>query len=131
MSKIVQAINVMIANKDKISDVRRGNHNIDEYFFSYKSKYVWSIAKNADETFSIYNYPLGKGYQVDEYVNYLSSLEINDFAENNVDFVGYSTKELSTREAKDSFSELYTIVKENILGIDTVLDDIINDDAPF
>ena len=37
MSKIVQAVNVMIANKDKISTVKKGVHST-AYYFVYNSK---------------------------------------------------------------------------------------------
>ena len=128
MSKIVQAINVMIASKDKIGDVRQGSYN-DEYFFSYNSKYVWSILRLEDTgDFVISNYPLPSGRTVAEYTNYLSTLELTEFT--NMNYVFYSTLNLKTREAKESFSELFTILKEMFLGIDKTLDDIIKSFEP-
>jgi hypothetical protein len=43
----------------------------------------------------------------------------------NINSVPYNTKTLGTKEAKDSFKELNTIIKEKVYGMDDVLDDII------
>ena len=43
MTKIVQAVNAMISNPDKIKSVIP---NGQEFFFIYKDKYKWSILKN-------------------------------------------------------------------------------------
>ena len=45
--------------------------------------------------------------------------------------VNYSSKELGTKEAKQSMRELYTLLSEKVYGIDEVLDDIISSDVPF
>lgn len=131
MSRIVQAVNAMISKKDKISNVRGGLIPYS-YFFTYNYKYVWSIEKEVDDDdyLNISNYPLRKGYKPEEYTDYLSGIDPSDFRQ--IDYVCYSTRELNTREAIESFRELYTIVKEKILGIDITLDDIIeNSDVPF
>ena len=39
--------------------------------------------------------------------------------------VSYSSKEIGTREAFESLSELYHLLTEKLYGIDRVLDDII------
>jgi hypothetical protein len=129
MSKIVQVMNIMITFKEKISNVRKSCYP-NEYYFIYDSKYVWSIHKDNDDNFSITNYPLAQNYETEGYINYLAN---SDAGSDNVDSVSYSTRELKTREARESFSELYTTVKEKLLGIDTILDDIIkhSEDIPF
>lgn len=126
MSKIVQAVNVMIANKDKISNVKKGTF-LDEYYFVYNSKYVWSIGKSDNDLY-LTSYPLDSFYfeTPEKYAKHLSGLDPDECGK--IDYVCYSTKELNTREATESFRELYTTVKEKILGIDTMLDDIINND---
>jgi len=45
--------------------------------------------------------------------------------------VKYSDTEVGTKEAKSSFAELYTIVKERLYGVNDVLDDIISDSESF
>jgi len=49
-----------------------------------------------------------------------------DYAPNSI---GYSTNELATKEAKDTFAELYTLVGEKAYGMDGVLDEIIASDT--
>jgi hypothetical protein len=124
MSKIVRAVNVMISNSNGITTVisKQG-----EYFFLYDDKYKWSIRYNvAEDAYYLYYYPGEQSLQA------LASFEEwQTFDE----FVTYSTKDLKTKEAYDSFSELYTLVKEKRYGIDAALDDIIGsgseDDLPF
>jgi len=130
MSRIVQAVNAMISLKSNIGNVRKGLCP-NEFYFSYNNKYVWSISMDEDnEDFIITNYPLPDFNNVDDYIHKLSMLDPPEFE--NIDLVAYSSRDLKTREAKESFSELYTIIKEKLLGIDEVLDDIIRDaEVPF
>jgi hypothetical protein len=114
--KIVQVINTMITNANKISDVIK---NSDEYYFLYDKKYKWSIAKSgkSDEDYFIHLYPT-------------SDIQISELAydmdwSNFKDFVTYSTEDLKTREATESFRELYQIVSNKVYGIDSIFDDII------
>ncbi|MFL9976056.1 hypothetical protein [Paraburkholderia graminis] len=117
MSKIVQAVNSMIANKELISDVVRGDA---ETFFRYKNKYTWSISKR-DDGYTLWLYP-GK-QSIDELLDAEASSDWRG-----VEMVVYKDSEIGTKEAKASFSELYTVVKEKLYGVDRVLDDIISDD---
>jgi hypothetical protein len=114
MSKIVTAINVMITNSDKITNVCK---NGEEIFFLYRNKYIWSI--RASKEYYLYYYP--EKYEI----AYLSNLGEEQWE--NIDMVIYTTKDLNTREAVDSFKELYEVVLAKILGIDEVLDDIISE----
>lgn len=117
MSKIVQAVNSMIAHKELISNVLRGD---GEYFFLYKGKYKWSIAKRDNENYLWY-------YPGPERLEMLCRLEEAEDWEN-IDMVKYSDREIGTKEAVASFSELFTVVKEKLYRVDDVLDDIISDD---
>ena len=54
----------------------------------------------------------------------------DDVWENFNSAVGYSTKELATREALQTFFELHSIVQGKVYGMSDVLDNII-DDVPF
>lgn len=116
-AKIVQAVNAMVSNSDKISDVVGGQQ---ELLFMYKKKYVWGIADRSDE-YGLWYYPDAKSTEE------LASLEPHEFED--MPLIYYSTKDIGTKEARDSFRELYQLVKEKVLGMDTVLDDIISDDA--
>jgi hypothetical protein len=114
--KIVQVINTIITNSSKISDVIK---NGDEYFFIYDKKYKWSINKSgkSEEDYFIHLYPS----------NDLSITELAykmDYSNFN-DYVTYSTEDLKTREATESFRELYQIVSNKVYGIDDIFNDII------
>lgn len=118
MSKIVQAVNSMVANPDLVNRVLRGFEG--ELFFLYKGKYKWSIRRNDDGEFFLFYYP---GDQTLEHLAQLQDYEWQDFGE----MVSYSTKEIGTREARSSFSDLYTLLKERLFGVNEALDDIIGD----
>lgn len=115
MSKIVIAVNSMITHADKISDVVQNKYD-GELFFKYNHKYVWGIKEEKGNYF-LYFYP--ETEEVDE---------LNDEIDwDNYPYVIYKTHDLKTREASESFGELYLIIKERIHNVDKVLDDIIGD----
>ncbi|MBR8507385.1 hypothetical protein SAMN05443026_5852 [Burkholderia orbicola] len=118
MSKIFQAVNSMVFNRNLITNVVKGE---SEYFFLYKNKYKWSIAQREDETYLWY-YPGSITLEA------LSRCEQSGDWES-VDMVKYSDREIGTKEAIASFSELFVVVKEKLYRIDDVLDDIISDDG--
>lgn len=120
MSKIVQAVNAMISNPDNISNVTRGK---EETFFRYKDKYTWSMRKDASNHY-LWFYPRSD-------IHELVRRETSSSGWEGVDMVSYSDTEIGTREAKASFTELYTILKEREFGVNKVLEDIIGDADPF
>lgn len=119
MSKIVQAVNAMISNPDKIGKVIRGE---SELFFLYKDKYKWSMDRREGDHILWF-------YPGDESLEQLASFEGEDWAETSM--VTYRDSEIGTKEAKASFAELYTLLKERVYGVNKVLDDIISDAEPF
>ena len=116
MSKIVQAVNAMIANPKLITKVIKGEREI---FFLYKEKYKWSMAKN-EQGHSLWFYP------GTDSLEQLASYEGFDW-EDNVPMVFYQDTKIGTKEAKASFAELYTLLNEKVFGVGEVLDDIISD----
>jgi hypothetical protein len=121
MSKIVQAVNSMILNKKRISEVIR--HEA-EYFFLYKGKYKWSMTSDdKGNHYYLFYYP---GTQSLEELASMADYQWESFNA----FIRYSTKDIGTKEALDSFRELYEIVKGRIYKMDDVLDEIISDDTP-
>jgi len=123
MSKIVQVINAMIVNPDKIKSVIASG---TEYFFIYKDKYKWSIIKNEQGDYIIFYYP--DDISLEEVVS------ISNQNWQNLNAIKYAVSDIRTREAEASFSELYTLVSEKAYGIDEVFKDIISDldeDLPF
>lgn len=117
MSKIVQAVNAMIANHHKISNVKK---NDEEIFFLYDSKYKWSIRKERQKGYTIFYYPL------DNSLEDLASYGEGSNRWDEIEYLSFKTTELKTQEAFETFSELYTIVSGKIYGFNQVLDDIIN-----
>jgi hypothetical protein len=116
MSKIVQAVNAMIANPKLITKVIKGEN---ELFFLYKDKYKWSMDKR-EQAYFLWFYP------GDQTLESLASFEAWDWSDG-FPMVMYQDVEIGTKEAKASFSELYRLLKERVYGVNEVLDDIISD----
>lgn len=119
MSKIVQAVNAMITNADWITPVIQ---NGNEFFFVYRGKYKWSISNRNGEHLLWY-------YPGNEMIESLASFDGPEWED--TPMVTYRDLEIGTREAKASFAELYTLVKERLYDVNVVLDDIISDAEPF
>lgn len=124
MSKFITAINVMVSNPKLITNVHKGMH-ATECFFKYDKKHLWSILKNPEGEFYMSYFP------GDQEIDYLASIPDEHWEEIVNNQISYNSKELGTKEAKQSLSELYTIVNEKVYGIDEVLDDIINSNPDF
>jgi hypothetical protein len=132
--KIVQAINSIISNSNKITKVISGAQQPDELFFLYEKddkRYKWSIAKYDEElysgqvaTSSYLKYYGNKEKTIEEIATYAGPAREKEIGP----IMTYSSDELKSREAKESMLELYRVVKEKQLGMDQVLDDII---VPF
>jgi hypothetical protein len=117
MSKIVQAVNAMISNKHLIDNVIIGEIEI---FFRYREKYIWSVRRETDSgEYLLWYYP-----GADD-VDRLAANDGEDWER--VTMVVYKTAEIGTKEARASFAELHSIVKERIYGMDEILEDIISD----
>ena len=120
MSKVVTAANAMIANPQKIAPVFKGPGG-SEIFFSYDGKYNWSMTHPEDNYF-LFFYPADSGYTLKQLA------KINDPDEwEQLPMVRYDAAEIGTREAKETFAELYLLVKEMVYGVNDALDDIIGD----
>lgn len=126
MSKIIRAINAMVSNSDKITEVYRDKN---ELFFLYNGKHKWSIfEKQKEEGYILYYYP---AKIIPESIEELSRMSPAEVSKLEGKYVAYETDEFKTREAKESFGELFLIIKEKLLGIDKVLAEIIDDDEGF
>ncbi|HHX6629191.1 hypothetical protein ACEP27_01635 [Pseudomonas aeruginosa] len=124
MSKIIQAVNVMITNEQKISSVLPGQLS-GEIFFLFNKKHKWSIYKQESGEYFLTYYP---GPQPLEYFADMSEEDAAIFTE----VVIYNSKSIGTKEGYASLKELYTILQEKLYGMDKVLNDIIeSDDIPF
>ena len=118
MSKIVTAVNAMISNPDLITNTINGDMD-SECFFKYDIKHIWSIIESTDGEYILHYYPGNQSLEV------LASIPEETWHQENIHTVPYNTKTLGTKEARDSFKELNTIIKEKVYGMDDVLDDII------
>lgn len=117
MSKIVQAINSMITNSNKIKEVQRAEK---EYFFIYKDKYKWSMRQDNDDVY-LWFYPGNE--TLDDLVSTAEFGWVDSPA-----MITYKASEIGTQEAWASFRELFNVIKGKIYHIDEVLEDIISDD---
>jgi len=115
MAKIIQVLNTMISNQSRIENVIRSE---EEYFFLYDKKYKWSIRKDDEEKYLVFFYP-DKNKTLEDLKNNTDWQYYNDF-------VTYTTSDLKTVEAIETFRELYQIVSDKLYGIDEIFDDIIN-----
>lgn len=120
MSKIIQVINSMIENSKKITEIEKKETN---FFFLYK-EYVWSIIQWSNDVtdevkYSLIYYPKNKKISELRILGYADMLKI--------DRVFYSTDDFKTKEAFESFAQLYTMIKEKYYGIDKMFDDILED----
>lgn len=123
MSKIVQAMNVMIAHPELIEDARKGKNG--ELFFRYKKKYIWGMIRHEDLHRLFY-------YPDQQDIKLLASFDSDDWENAEIEMVIYKESDIRTREAKDTFAALFTLLNEKIFGINDVLDDILSDDdIPF
>lgn len=116
MSKIVQAVNAMISKPENITTVIKAN---DEFFFLYLDKYKWSMRRRDDQHL-LWFYPGSEPIE-----QLVARADCGEWE--GVDMVTYNDKDIGTKEAQASFSELYTLLKERVFGVNKVLDDIIAD----
>ena len=72
-----------------------------------------------EQNYNLYYYPIDVS---------LENIVRSQSYESEIEMMIYSTKDLGTEEAYKSISELYQIVKENLYGMNEILDDIIDDD---
>jgi len=120
VSKIIKAANVMIENRVKISNVRPSAIPSTELFFLYDAKYKWSILHSLDRrNYSLHYYP-GK-QTIEELSSIVGKLQ-------SVEKVSYSTDELKSREAFETFAELYSVVQSSKWEMEKILDEIIDED---
>ncbi|HUI31800.1 MAG TPA: hypothetical protein VLX91_16445 [Candidatus Acidoferrales bacterium] len=117
MNKVVQAVNSMILKSDRITQITDGI--MGELFFLYDQKYKWSILKSGLEYYLHF-------YRTDMPISELA--QIQDWDRFTNIFSTFSTKELKTREANESFAELYQLLRNRRLDMDKALDDIIGDE---
>lgn len=119
--KIVQAVNSMIANKAKITNVIVGNDG--DFYFKF-GEHKWSIGGDSDG----YNLRYFPGNDTLDTIAAFIQVGWTNVPPTSV---LYTTSDLKTREALQSFAELHRVVQEKLYDVDRVLDDIIGDDDPF
>ena len=118
MDKIISAIKAMVENPSKISEVSVAtNAEIEEYFFRYAGKYVWSVMKSG-VGYNLYFYRIP-----DADIKQLADTPSSVLPDNQ--YISYSTKEYLG--SSQWFEALYKIVKDKYLNMDKVFDDIIGD----
>jgi len=119
MNRIVQVINAMISNVDKIDNV--SNQIGSEYYFLYNNKHKWSIIYNAaTEEYLLSLYPSTE-LTLDDII----SSEFSGLSNYVPDSINYKSSDHKSREATESYAELYNIVKSKVFGVDDIFNDIL------
>ncbi|WP_373493188.1 hypothetical protein [Aquiflexum sp.] len=113
--KIIQVLNSIIEKKDKITNVKPLG---SLYFFLFDGEFKWAIERdNSGDSYSVYFFPSKEAL-----IDYLSST-LTWMEE---DYVKYSTEELKSKEAFETFKDLYQIVVDKVFDIDKMFDKIIS-----
>ena len=127
MSKIVPAVKAMVSNSNKISNVI----NLNNYwFFLYDEKYAWCIESwyyEGENRYMLYFLKAEDSFYVSEakVLERLSRKDVKSLIKEGK-AIEYNSSEIGTDEALQAFRQLFTVVKEKGIGIDKVLDEIIN-----
>ena len=127
MSKIVSAVNAMVSNSNKISNII----NLKNYwFFLYDEKYAWCIESwdyKGENRYMLYFIKVEGNYYVNnaKVFERMSRKDVRSLVEEG-EAIEYNSNEIGTDEALQAFRLLFTAVKEKGIGIDKVLDEIIN-----
>ena len=123
MIKIIQAINAMVSNPQKITKVIASPYPANRgTFFLYDEKYKWSIL--FDEEGNEYHLTYYRGSNT---IEHMASFTTSVWP-GSTDSVSYSSEGLKSREAFESLRALFGVVKEKLCGMDDVLNDIVKDD---
>jgi hypothetical protein len=120
--QIVEAVNAMVSNPGKITNVVPSyddNNERAEYYFLYNGKYKWSILRDARTGHVWLHY-----YPGDLTLEAIASMD-PERQVSEIVMVSYSTKELKAQEAIESFSALYDVVVARYADMDVVLKEII------
>jgi len=129
MIKIVRVVNAMLSHRDKITDVKESTSEAGSvYFFLYNGKYKWSISRTAGEgSYFLHFYPGPESLEL------LASCDVDEWAEHDPASVFYSTRSLKSKEANESFAELFKVIREKLYNVEEILDEILKsaDDVSF
>ncbi|WP_194975128.1 hypothetical protein [Aquiflexum lacus] len=112
--KIIQVLNSIIEKKEKISNVKP---NGNAYFFLFDGEFKWAIERDNSGVYAVYFFPSNE-LLIDQFSNPLVWME--------EDYVKYSTEELKSKEAFETFKDLYQVVIDKVFDIDKMFDKIIS-----
>ncbi|ACF13126.1 hypothetical protein Ctha_0657 [Chloroherpeton thalassium ATCC 35110] len=116
MSKIVQAVRKMAANAESIIEHKHDDH---KFFFTYMEKYLWSLEYDTNEDYYLLQfYP-----NLEEFMHFLENGQAQQIS--SISTICFSTKQLDSQEAYDSFKDLFQLLKSRKYDFDKVLDEII------
>ena len=127
MSKIVAAVNAMVSDSNRISTVI----NINSYwFFILDEKFAWSIESwdhEGENRYILYFIKVNGNFTVDDAKAFerQSRQDVRSLVKKG-EAIEYNSNEIGTDEALKAFRLLFTAVKEKGIGMDKVLDEIIN-----
>jgi hypothetical protein len=120
-AKLVIALNTMIENFGKITEIHKAGST---YFFRYLGKQTWAIQCVLNVPFISDLHEYRAFYFPGDVTPQQAALgmERND---PQLEQVSFSTSEIKTTEARETFSDLYRRLGMKEFNIDRVLDEII------
>ncbi len=118
MSKIVRTINAMLSNAGKITETLAAG---GDYYFVYDGKHRWSIG-TCDDGYALTYFATSLNLSA------ISRMRYDGGALDMINPVTYLSNDIGTREARESFRELFMTVRDRASGLDRVMDEIIGDD---
>jgi hypothetical protein len=131
MSKIIEALNVMIDNKSQIKEAVRDKYDKSKFYFRYLGPRVWTVERANDDSIVVRYYPNSDSLS-DIRLARIAGIGIDVLGPERqkitdalIDTVGYSDQEWTSSEAKATFRDFYKTVQETCYQVDKELDQII------
>lgn len=128
MSTIIEVLNVIIDNRDKIKEVARGS-DPNKLYFRYGGPRIWSVELNGPIVVRVYpnsdvigEISLEKIARSNSIERTPENIKISQALSANVE---YSDQEWTSREAKSTFKDLYKTVLERSYSVDKYFEDIV------
>ena len=122
MDKLISALNTIVENFDKITEIRKTG---SVYAFRYLGKQTWAV--QPESGIQVFAEPRG-GYRVFYFPGDVTpdqAAEALELGYSEPERLSFSTSEIKTTEAYETFSDLYRQLGMKYFKIDNVLDEII------
>jgi len=130
MSTIIEVLNVILDNKDKLTEVARDDAG--KIYFRYAGPRVWTVELTYDGEVVVRVYPLSDGLAAIPLSRIASNKDWDADSETKAisqalqSHIIYSSDEWTSREAKATFKDLYKRLLERSHHVDKYFEEIIS-----